>query len=218
MATLAFSTVTARVLPYVTGCPIPVVEIAIREAAIDFCERTHAWREDLTAINVVDGTSSYALAPAMPVATGEVVTPLVVKYDSAVLTPLDSITVRVMYPDHPDAVNKSPSQYYQFTEQQTINLVPVPDASITGGLEIFAAIRPLRSATGMDLAVLTKWGWVVEAGALHRLCVMPGKNWSNPKLAEFFGRRFMSGCNTTNAEARKGYTGRGLGVRMREYF
>lgn len=217
MATLAFSSVTPRIIPYATGCPIPVAEIAIREAAIEFCELSYAWRADMTAINVVSGTSSYSLASALPVAGSEVVQLLVVRYDGVELPPLVNVDVRSEYPEHPDTVNTSPALYYQFTDPQTIDLVPVPDTNITGGLEIFAVLRPARTATGMDQSVLTKWSSVIELGALYRLLSMPEKNWSNPKQADHYGHRFMAQCAAANAQARKGYTRRSLQVRIPKF-
>lgn len=216
MGILAFDTIPSRILPYITGCPIPVVVNAVREAAIEFCERTHAWREDLAPIDVVAGTYAYDLGVAAP-ATGEVIVPLVVKHNGVALSPEINVDIRTAYPDDPDTVNISVPLHYQFTEQQTIRLVPVPNESITGGLKIFAALRPLRSATGMDEAVLTKWGSIIEMGALYRLLVMPEKGWSNLKLGEHFGKRFVAACNIANAEARKGFTQRSLGVCMRQF-
>ena len=51
-----------EVLAQVPGCPTALADWAIRQAAIEFCELSHAHIVDLTAINSVAGTASYALS------------------------------------------------------------------------------------------------------------------------------------------------------------
>ena len=40
----SFSDVVNRLSPSVPGCPTPVIEQYVRDAAIEACERTLAWR------------------------------------------------------------------------------------------------------------------------------------------------------------------------------
>ena len=44
MADRKFSSLVTRVTPSVPGCPQPIIEQYIRDAAIEACERTLAWR------------------------------------------------------------------------------------------------------------------------------------------------------------------------------
>ena len=60
MAT-ALSAWEPEILPDITNVPRPALENAVRNACIEFCERTHLWTEDLDRITVAADTREYAL-------------------------------------------------------------------------------------------------------------------------------------------------------------
>src|SRR5512146_2934310 len=49
--------------PDVPGCPFAALDIALRQAAISFCEHTLAWRYDHPDIPVVSNMGSYTFSP-----------------------------------------------------------------------------------------------------------------------------------------------------------
>ena len=57
----SIETLHPLVAPEVLGCPSITIDSAILRAAIEFCEKSTAWRELLDPITVVDGTAEYAL-------------------------------------------------------------------------------------------------------------------------------------------------------------
>lgn len=59
MADRAFSTLIPKVNPSVPGCPYPMIESYIRDAAIRTCERTLAWRYQPPVFNLSPGISAY---------------------------------------------------------------------------------------------------------------------------------------------------------------
>jgi hypothetical protein len=44
MSTRTFMSLVNRLAPSVPGCPQPIIEQHVRDAAIEACERTLAWR------------------------------------------------------------------------------------------------------------------------------------------------------------------------------
>ena len=59
MATRTFLSLTQRLLPSVPGCPQPVLEHYIRDAAIEACEKTLAWRYQQFPVRLTQGVYEY---------------------------------------------------------------------------------------------------------------------------------------------------------------
>ena len=57
----AFLDIVNRLSPSVPGCPTPVIEQYVRDAAIEACERTLAWRYEQPAIRLVTGLMTMSL-------------------------------------------------------------------------------------------------------------------------------------------------------------
>ena len=49
------------IMPDLPGCPFVVVDNALRQSAISFCEQSLAWRWDHPDISIAAGTAAYAL-------------------------------------------------------------------------------------------------------------------------------------------------------------
>ena len=58
--TRTFLDIVNRLSPSVPGCPTPVIEQYVRDAAIEACERTLAWRYEQPKIRLVPGAHDYA--------------------------------------------------------------------------------------------------------------------------------------------------------------
>ena len=61
--TRLFSDLVDRISPNAPGCPQPLVVNAVRDAAIEVCVRTGAWRYQHADVTTVDGTEEYAFVP-----------------------------------------------------------------------------------------------------------------------------------------------------------
>ena len=59
MATRTFLSLAQRLTPSVPGCPQPVIEQYVRDAAIEVCERTLAWRYQQPTIRLTPGVYEY---------------------------------------------------------------------------------------------------------------------------------------------------------------
>jgi hypothetical protein len=95
MATRLFSDLVNRIAPSVPGCPQPVIVNYIRDAAIDACERTSAWRYKHATVTMVAGTYEYAFVPE---AGAEVHTILTANINGSFLTPVTLEQMHEMYP------------------------------------------------------------------------------------------------------------------------
>lgn len=59
MADRAFSTLTARAAPSAPGCPTETIRRYIRDAAINVCERSLAWRYEIPKYELLPGVHKY---------------------------------------------------------------------------------------------------------------------------------------------------------------
>lgn len=60
MANRTFQSLVNRVSPYAPGCPNETMRRAIREAAIQVCERTQLWRHSGSRVQLLPGVHEYA--------------------------------------------------------------------------------------------------------------------------------------------------------------
>lgn len=173
-------------LPYIVyavhACPQITIEQAIVRACNDFCRRTDVVQKILSPIDIVAGTSDYAvttptdmtLARVMGVAwQGKWLVPVPpddVQSDVA----LRSATIGIAVP-----ASGSPQFFFQkTTDLATVSLYPIPDTALSGGLFIKASFAPTLTALTVDDSLLNDWYEDIAAGALARLKAIPGQPWS----------------------------------------
>lgn len=216
MAIVAFSTLTPDVAVHVQGCPPPVIENALRSAAIDFCSRTGIWRKNLDAQNITGGVYDYTLNPPSGALVHKV---LQVKCDNIPLTPLTAELLMAKFPTQPDTnvERRSTPTCYSMIDQRSIQLVPVPLDSIINGLKVMVSLRPTLDAAGVDSIAVDAYAEVLVHGALQRLVAIPEKPWSNPKSVEYHGHEFSVGISRARADAERGNTVANLRVAMRPF-
>lgn len=173
--------------PLVPGCPDPMVERAVCDAAIEFCEMTQAFTERAT-LRTRAGHSAYEVVsddgiPGMVLGAtlaGRTLAPVY----------LEALTNAhgEAWKDHVGA-----PQYYLGDAEDHLRLYPAPDADETGTLSI--AIRPSRMDTQWDDRLLERYGEIVADGALARLLNQDSTPWHDPNAAMRRRVRFQQGIN-----------------------
>jgi hypothetical protein len=96
-----------------------------------------------------------------------------------------------------------PRSITQLTPDKFV-VLPIPDDAKPYMLRMFYALKPKRSATGMDEAVFDDLEEAILHSALQYLCIMPNVAWSNRELAVYFGK--LSLFQTTERRARANLT------------
>lgn len=202
----ALSDLYPFVLPDVPGCPTPLVDKAIRNTVIDFCEDTRAWRADLAALDIVTDQALYTL---IPLAETRVITLVYVAHEDYPLTAksedqLDREWPRLNYAYAYEShyteqgtpwrqVKDAQATYYYQPARHTLRLVPIPDTSKVGALRVRAALKPTPTANTFSQEVFDDYYQVLAAGALYHLQTMPGKDWSDGNAAALNVQRYREG-------------------------
>lgn len=194
----AWSAFSLWVRPLVPGCPDPMIERALCDAAIEFCEQTQAFVER-AKLNVRAGRDTYEV-------TSEAGSPgmvLGVTVDDAVLPPVYIEALINRYGEEWKNHTGTP-RHYLADNEDTLRLYPTPDTNLTGTLTL--AMRPNRADTRWDDRLFERYGETIADGALARLLNQVSTPWAEPNAALQRRQRFLQGISRVRAKAYAAYT------------
>jgi len=198
----AYTQFFPEVIPYAPDVAEPVAETAIRNACIEFCERTRFWQEDLGAIPTTANEGFYEVVLAAGVKFVDIVEAY---YNEILLIPKSSEELSNIY-RHTDWRTVVSDPYYLTRLTPTeVQLVPRPTFG-TGQLRIRAALAPTRDSTTVGDAVYEEYAEVIAMGARARLHNTPNQPYFDKKSALEFDRRFRVAINETRIRVNRGLT------------
>jgi len=194
----AWSAFYPWVRPIVPGCPDPMVERALCDAAIEFCEMTQAFVER-GKLALKAGRATYEVAsdegsPGMVLGVTIGEQPLAPVY-------LEALSNR--YGEEWKNHTGDP-RYYLADSEDVLRVYPTPDKAASGTMTL--AIRPNRADTSWDDRLFERYGEVIADGALGRLLNQVSAPWAEPNAALQRRQRFMQGINKVRAKAMTSYT------------
>lgn len=200
MKTVSFKEFLPEVTQFVQDVPDLVALRAIRNAAIQFCEKTRCWQMDLAPADVTAGVGAYK--PAVPPST--IFVDIVEGWHGdALLIPKTVEELSNIY----RAVDwrQLQGQPYYTTRMvtDTINLVPIPLFSNPGYLKLRVALAPTRNADTCGEELLERYVEFIGFGARARLYDTPGQPYYDPKSAQIYLKRFNDGCSETKTRINK---------------
>ena len=190
MAAALFSTLVNRISPNAPGAPQPVLIAHIRDAAIEVCERTLAWRYEQADVTLTTAVESTAFVPDTDSEVHAIISASINGVNAPALT-LEQVHAR--YPKFPDNSSSElgQPQYVTHIDPDTFYHVPIADTAATYTVKMFLALKPIRTATGMEKAFLDELEDVIVHGALQRLLVLPERTWSDKELAAYHAKQFV---------------------------
>jgi hypothetical protein len=188
------------VLPEVHGCPKGVAKNAIRDAAIEFCDKTQIWTAPSTTTDIKDGYSRYAFDTRTD---GAIVT--TVAYAAVSNNPIELIdaqSLSQLASDWRNLESSSPTKCFMDTNE-TIRLVGTPTKDIDDGLYVEVALKPSRTSTECPSFLLENWAEEIAHGALARLKAMVGRVWADGNLVAYHRSEFRAGVSRAKTAAQK---------------
>ena len=185
-----FDSLVPRLSPSVPGCPQPVIEQYVRDAAIEACERTLAYRYVQNKIALTTGVYDY---PYEPPTNTEVHAVLNASIDGNPLTPLPFEEFQDRFPKWPDfvAADYGVPKYLSQLDADTFVVTPSPDSLKTYELRMIVAVKPLRTSYDMDTTVFDELENLIVHGALQNLLILPERTWSDRELAAFHAKQYV---------------------------
>jgi hypothetical protein len=203
MATTLFTAFLPEVAPFVMDCPQVIVINAIRNAAIEFCERTLIWQANIAAMDLAAGTAEYTVATP---ADTQLVEIMACYYNQVLLVPKDQDgLVRIFRLGDWRSV-EGPPRYFTRPSSSVLQVVPTPVDAETGAVGVRAALAPTRTATGIDSEVYDDYLMAIAAGARAYLHSMTGQTFYDPNLSMQLRREFMAAIGHAKIKVNKGQT------------
>ena len=192
MANVLFSSLSPELLAVAPNCPVPTMIREIRAATREFCERSFAYRADVSLESVDGGSSEFIFA--LPADT-QLVKPINIKVDS---TPLDPVSTKILDARHPNWRTETgvPKMWTRSTlALDGVLIIPPPPATLVGdnGLSAEVSIKPTRTATSVSDILVDRFYDTLITGACHRLLNIPSAAWYNPRAASVHYSQFEHG-------------------------
>jgi hypothetical protein len=181
--------------------PNQIVTRYMRDAAREFCRRTLAWKADVLALTVTADTANVTVTPPTD--------GVLIDINSAVLdnnTPLVKKTRAQLDKAFPKWRTEAgtPTHITLSETQNDILLVKIPATTYTSLLDVSGVFVPTLTATTLDDNLVDRYGEDIVNGALYRLLRLPGKPWSDPNQALFYGTLFEDAINDAKTEVADG--------------
>jgi len=201
----------ANIAQIVRKCPNITLARAYVRAYRDFCNQTQWLKVSIPGATVA-GTVQYNLGTdTFTEITGVRAVQLTdASGNKWGLSPADS---GGWNPNRPSSMPRQ----FSYVGQGQVALFPTPDAVYS--LLVSAIVQPKSEAvTQIPSECLRKYSNEIEAGALAYLLTIPGQPWSNPAMAEGYGRAFRSGIANAKADVQRGHNVGSQRVRPRTIF
>ncbi len=186
-------------LPNVPDCPDPTAAFWLREAVIAFCERTEAWR---TQVSVNVNAAGYAdITTSLPV-DSSLVSMLGVTCDGTQLEAMSESDLDAEYYGwRTGALTGAPSMFSQTTFD---NIVIIPATGATQAVDVILTLKPQIDAATIPDFIVNHFKETVMMGAKARLLAIPNKPWTDLNLSIALQEQFNQACSKAKFTVKKG--------------
>lgn len=201
MSTVKYTDCFNEVLPELPGVPTALAENAIRNAVIDFCQKSTVWRHWPDPQTVTVGVNTYDLEPP---AGADVASIVDLSVDGDPCTPASEDDLKAVDPTW--RTNTGTVKHYMQQDTTTVVLVKVPDSTYTNGLQMTLALAPRRNSASFPAWIWTKYYEGIAAGTKAKLMRMPKKPWTDKDAADDYQRIFDAAAAGASADAARSLT------------
>lgn len=193
------------VAPQVLACPRDTMLHHIQQACIEFCRRSHVWREDLPTL-LADGISTI-YTPALDDQV-EIAKLLFATVQDVSTTPkceariVESIEGR-------EALRDGWTELVAWTDnRKTVSFAPAP--RLDARLDLYVALKPALTAFSFPDDIFAHHAEDIAEGALWRLKRMTGRDvsWGDANAAMDHKAEFERRISTAAAQASRGFARR----------
>lgn len=198
--TTALSKFVPKVAIEVPMCPRPVIIEAIRQACIQFCELSNAWKEWLDPISV--NTTERAIEVEHPDGA-RIIKVLAAKFDDEDIDFILPSKANADYPGWDVDLSGTPEAVFLRTRDEA-RLCPHPDAA--GELVLECTLRPTEEAISIADFIWFDHAQTIAAGAKAYLMAQVGQPWTNQARAVQLQNEFEGKSNSANVGQTVGYT------------
>lgn len=200
--TVRYEKFLPEVVPYVHDVAEVVAINAIRNACIEFCEKSLYWIYTPDPITAEIDVSEYDLESSLPADT-IVSRVLDGWFDNLPMTATNEDELKRIFPMDWRSMQGRPS-FYTLQQPCTLIIVPRPTALAGDGIKLILALRPTRDSLGVCDDIYERWLEVISFGARARLYDTPNQPYHDPNEAMKFRRMFVTGIAEAKADRNRG--------------
>lgn len=188
MATVQFIELEPQVLATLPACPTPTIIRELRNAARELCEKSECLRAPVENEPVSAGLNEVEFDVNDDCS---LVRPIILNLAGRTLDPTSETLLDEDDPNWRTTVGK-PCAYMRSAELLNgIRVYPIPDRDyVTDPLKGELALKPSRTATGLDEVIMDRFETALVSGALARLLVVSNSPWYNPQQAAYHRQYF----------------------------
>lgn len=196
----------SRLLPSVPGCSEPLALQALRDTAIDFCDKTHVVRVVTAASALVAGQLNYQVGVPASQRLARIHKAWLGDTELAYAPPTLVSALRA-YRDTTAPAGQRP-RFFRESATGEVAVFPMPGAGVTEELTFLVATMPSRSALEVDEVLYEDWAEAIVAGARARLHAVPDTPFSSDSASLTQQREYTQRVSRAAAEV---IHGRGQG-------
>ncbi|HJV52787.1 MAG TPA: hypothetical protein VJ652_15070 [Noviherbaspirillum sp.] len=178
---------------YAPGVADLSAAFGVRQAAIEFCERTRLWRYE----DEFDVTDDEDLLCPSGAVIHEIET---IRFNDGKLEPATTQYLDRAMPDWRTETQTSNPRYYTQTAPDTLRLVP----RCSGHVNVYLWLKPSQDCDELPDFIGDKYRETIAHGALSRILLIPNQSFTSGDLAGAFGASFQSKLDSLST---KGSTG-----------
>ena len=203
MSEVAYENFLVEVTPFMRSVPELVAVQAVRNACIEFCEKTLYLQTDLDPITGIANQPVYDLETDGTYVIAEI---MEAWYGDQFLVPRAVETLTQIYRTTDwRTLDGNPYYFYRNTSQQ-VTLVPAPKLTEAGKLKILAALKPTRASTTVDSDIYEMFLEYIAIGAKARLANTPNQPYYDPQSGAEYTKRFRDAITEVRTRVNKGMT------------
>jgi hypothetical protein len=190
----------------------PIIDNAVVGAAIEFCDKTRAWEEQLNQLSVNPGVAEYELDYDTNCMVLIGLTE--VYHDSQQIGPNAKINLERSSRDWRSREADTPTAYYM-QSPNVIRFYPAFNDSASGSLDFYGTFKPNRRTKTLPDFLYDDYFDAIVAGAEARLHSMKGRSWYSPNDSVEARQVFKVAVEEAKLRARKSRTRSGFKLRIR---
>lgn len=183
---------------HVVGCSYPLIDHAIRQSAIAFCQRSLAWNGTLDAETLTADDLPYRIAGEETYAVVHDILNVFVddkrmsKSNARKLDKRGNWRAEVGIPEA-----------YVVLSNDVIDLWRRPEESVS----VIATVvyNPKQDTNSLPDILYNEYAEMIAAGARARLMAIPNKPWSDAAMAAYWDGTFQSGAEIVRSKVQSSY-------------
>lgn len=182
-------------------CPLGLATYYLRQAAIDFCERTWFWQYDLTKVDSVADQAEYSFVPPTDAIVYKI---LNARFDGKRVTEKNVDQLEAEYADWESESGEQPL-YVTQKEPDKYILVPKPSSAIVDAIYLKVVLKPSQDCATLPDNLLEEYKQVIINGALAMIKAEVEKAWSDPQGAAMRNSFYENAIGPAKTRAQKGF-------------